>query len=107
MTEPLSIEMILAEFKENDKAWVLKDVEVCKYVVFPHPNYSGRAIIHFFLDRAQAEHVLKEIRKANLKLRNRKIVAQEIELLEACQGIAADKTPGNADHFVVHPYNEF
>jgi hypothetical protein len=45
MTEPLSIEMILAEFKENDKAWVLKDVEVCKYVVFPHPNYSGRAIL--------------------------------------------------------------
>jgi hypothetical protein len=72
MTEPLSIEMILAEFKENDKAWVLKDVEVCKYVVFPHPNYSGRAIIHFFLDRAQAEHVLKEIRKANLKLRHSK-----------------------------------
>jgi hypothetical protein len=31
--------------KENDKAWVLKDVEVCKYVVFPHPNYSGRAIL--------------------------------------------------------------
>jgi hypothetical protein len=107
MTEPLSIEMILAEFKENEKAWVLKDVEVCKYVLFPDPNYSGRAIIHMFLDRTQAERVLKELRKANLKLRNRKIVAQEIQLLEACQRIAADKTPGNAERFVVHPYNEF
>jgi hypothetical protein len=107
MTEPLSIEMILAEFKENDKAWVLKDVEVCKYVMFPHPNYLGRSVIHLFLGRAQAEHALKQIRKANLKLRNRRIVAQEIELLEACQGISADKTPGNADHFVVHPYKEF
>jgi transcriptional regulator with XRE-family HTH domain len=28
-----------------------------------------------FLNRAQAEHVLKEIRKVNSKLRNRKIVA--------------------------------
>jgi hypothetical protein len=84
MTKPLSIEMILAEFNENDKAWVLKDIEVCKYVMFSHPNDSGRAIIHLFLDRTQAEHVLKEIRKANLKLRNRRIVAQEIELLEAC-----------------------
>jgi hypothetical protein len=106
MTEPLSIETILAEFKENDKAWVLKDIEVGKYVIFPHPKHPGGAIIHFFLNRAQAEHVLKEIRKVNLKLRNRKIVSQEVELLEACQSIAADKTPGNADNFVVHPFNE-
>jgi hypothetical protein len=107
MTQPLSIATILAEFKEKDKAWVLKDIEVCKYVMFPDPDYSSRPVIHVFLDRAQAEHVLKELRKANLKLRYRKIVAQEVELLEACKRIAADKTPGNAEHFVVHSYNEF
>jgi hypothetical protein len=107
MTEPLSIQTIFAEFKEDDKAWVLKDVEVGKYVIFPHPKYPGRAIIHFFLNHAQAEHALKEIRKVNSKLRNRKIVAREVELLETCQSIAADRTPGNADNFVVHPYNEF
>jgi hypothetical protein len=49
--------------------------EVGKYVLIPHPKYPGRAIIHFFLNRTQAEHVLKEIRKVNSKLRNRKIVA--------------------------------
>lgn len=106
MTEPLSIETILAEFKEGDKVWVLKDTEVGKYVVIPHPRYPGRATIHFFLNPAQAEHVLTEIRKVNAKLRNRKIAVEEVKLLPAVRSIAADKTPGNADSYVVHPYNE-
>lgn len=41
--------------------------EVGKYVIIPHPKYPGRAIIHFFLNRAQAEHVLKEIRKVKFE----------------------------------------
>ena len=49
--------------------------EAGKYIIISHPKYPGRAVIHFFLNRAQAEHVLKEIRKVNSKLRNRKIVA--------------------------------
>jgi hypothetical protein len=106
MTEPLSIETILAEFKEQDKAWVLKDVEVGKYVIIPHPSYPGHAIIHFFINPAQAEHVLKEIRKVNAKLRNRKIAAEEVKLLQAVRSIAADKTPRSADTYMVHPYDE-
>ena len=106
MTEPLSIETILGEFKESDKAWVLRDVESGKYVIIPHPKYPDHSIINFFLNPAQANQVLEEIRKVNPKLRNRNIVSEEIKLLEACRSIAADETPRNADSFVVHPYNE-
>src|SRR5258708_29107696 len=106
MIEPMSNAAILAEFKEIDKVWVLKDVDSGKYVIIPHPKYPDRVIIHFFPNSDQAENVLKEIQKVSPKLRNRNIVSEEVKLLEACRRIAVDKTPGNADSFVVHPYNE-
>jgi hypothetical protein len=106
MTEPLSLETILAEFKEDTKAWVLRDAESRKYVVIPHEKYPGRQIIHFFLNATQAEKMRKKIRKVSLALKNRKIAIEEVKLLRACRSIAADKTPENADSFVVHPYNE-
>jgi hypothetical protein len=50
MTESLSIETILAKFKEGNKAWVLKDVEVGKYVVIPHALPESR--YHPFLSES-------------------------------------------------------
>jgi hypothetical protein len=102
MTDPLPLETILAEFKESHKAWVLRDVDSGKYVIIPHPKYPHRVIIHFFLNSDQAKAVLK----VTPKLRNRNIVSEEVKLLEACRRIATDKTPGHADSFVVHLYNE-
>ena len=102
MTEPLSIETILAEFNDNSEAWVLQDKTSQKYVYIPHPKYPDRNPVHFFLSKADAERVLTEILEVNQNLRNRNILPVSVKLLKAIKSIAADKTSG----FVVHPPNE-
>ncbi|MBI5462793.1 MAG: hypothetical protein HY941_11475 [Gammaproteobacteria bacterium] len=106
MTDPLSLETIQAEFSENTEAWVLQDKQSKKYVTIPHPKYPGRSPIHFFMSKNDAESVLTEILDANFALGNREIFPVKVKLLQAIRGIAADKTAGNADGFVVHPPNE-
>jgi hypothetical protein len=106
MTDPLSLETILAEFSEETEAWVLQDKKSKKYVSIPHSKYPGRNPIHFFLSKNDAESILTEILDVNWALRNRDIFPVNVNLLQAVRSIAADKTLGNADGFVVHPPNE-
>lgn len=106
MTDPLSLETIVAEFSDDSEAWVLRDTKSKKYVTIPHPRYPGRNPIHFFLSKADAERVLTEILDVNWPLKNRDIFPVSVKLLKAIRIIAADKTAGNADGFVVHPPNE-
>ncbi|MFZ2313713.1 MAG: hypothetical protein WAV82_13970 [Methylobacter sp.] len=106
MTDPLSLETILAEFSEDAKAWVLQEKKSQKYVTIPHPKYPGRNPIHFFLSKSDAESVLTEILDVNLALRNRDIFPVNVKLLQAIRGIVANKTQSNSDGFVVHPPNE-
>jgi hypothetical protein len=106
MTDPLSLETILAEFDEKAEAWVLQDRKTKKYVTIPHPKYPGRNPIHFFLSKEDAERVLAEILDVNWPLKNREIFAVSVKLLQAVRNIATDKTENNADGFVVHPPNE-
>ena len=106
MTDPLSLDTIQSEFNEESEAWVLQDTNSKKYVTIPHPKYPGRNPLHFFMSRNDAEAVLQEILDVNRALRNRNIIATKVKLLQACRSIAADKTPDNADGFVVHPPNE-
>ena len=102
MTEPLSLDTILAEFNESSEAWVLQDKKSNKYVVIPHPKYPNRSPIHFFLSKADAEKVLAEIVEVNWSMKNRDIFPVSVKLLTALRGIAKDKTAG----FVVHSPNE-
>ena len=106
MTDPLSLETIQTEFSEDAEAWVLQDTKSNKYVSIPHPKYPGRNPVHFFMSKDDAESVLTEILDVNWALRNRDIFSVKVKLLRAIRGIAADKTAGNADGFVVHPPNE-
>lgn len=106
MTDPLSLETIIAEFNDDSEAWVLQDKKSKKYVTIPHPKYPGRNPIHFFLSKGDAERVLTEILEVNWPLKNREIFAVSVKLLKAVRSIAADKSAGNADGFVVHPPNE-
>lgn len=106
MTDPLSLETILAEFSEDTEVWVLQDEKSKKYVTIPHQKYPGRNPIHFFLSKSDAESVLIEILDVNWALKNRNIFPVKVKLLKAVRSIAADKTLGNADGFVVHPPNE-
>jgi hypothetical protein len=58
------------------------------------------------MSRNDAESVLHEILDINSALGAQHILPVKVKLLQACRSIAADKTPGNADGFVVHPPNE-
>jgi hypothetical protein len=106
MTEPLSLDVILSEFSEDDQAWVLQDGTSKQYITIPHPRYPGRRPIHFFLSREDAERVLTEILDAKEELRDKDIFPIQVKLLLALRSVAADRTPGHADGFVVHSPNE-
>ena len=106
MTGPLPLETILSEFDENCEAWVLQDEASGKYVVIPDDRFPGRRPIRFFMRREDAESMLQELVEQNLSLRDKDIYPVKVRLLRALRGIAADKTPGNADAFVFHSPNE-
>jgi hypothetical protein len=106
MTAPLSQETILGGLKENAKGWILREAESGKYVVIPHPDYPERNITHFFLNPKQAEDVMQRVREASPKLKDRKLVVEEVKLLQTCRDIAAEKDSKHEDGFVVHPHNE-
>ena len=106
MTEPLSLDVILAEFDDNSEAWVLQDETSKQYVVIPHNKYPGRRPIHFFLRKEDAEALLMELNEENWYLKNKNIFPVKVKLIPAIKVIAADKNPDNADAFVVHSPNE-
>ena len=106
MTEPLSYEVIQAEFSENDEAWVLQDQGSKKYLTIPHPRYPGRHPIHFFLRKEDAQDILQEVLDVNPAIAGKDIFPIKVKLLHACRSIAENKGADSADGFVVHPPNE-
>jgi hypothetical protein len=106
MTEPLSIETILAEFSDEDETWVLQDQLSSQYVTIPDERYPGRRPIRFFLSRHDADSVLQELRAVNPLLREARITPTKVRTKRAIASIAMDKTPGHADAFVVYSPNE-
>lgn len=107
MTEPYTLETILAEFNEDSNAWVLQDKLSGMYVTIPHPKYPGRNPIHFFLSKSDAQGLLIEILDVNPKLKEKEIYPVKVKLIRAIKGVdsGANKL-GNADGFVVHSPNE-
>lgn len=85
---------------------VLQDVKSMKYLVIPHGRYPGRQPVHFFMSKSDAQSVLQEILEVSLEIGSRSVIPVKVKLLQACRSIAADKTPGNADSFVLHSPNE-
>ncbi|SRR6266478_2685597 len=106
MTKPLSLETILSELSEDDETWVLQDQRSGKYVTIPDDRFPGRRPIRFFLSRHDAELLCNELLEVNQPLREAQITAVKVKTKKAIANIAADKTPGHADAFVVHTPNE-
>lgn len=106
MVKPLSLETILLEFDENTNAWVLQDEKSKKYLTVPDPRYIGKNPVRFFLRKEDAKAFLQEVLEVNEKLREKDIFAIKVNLIPSLKGIAADKTAGNADSFVIHSPNE-
>lgn len=106
MTQPLPLDTILSEFSEDSEAWVLQDIESKKYVTVPDPRYPSKHPVRFFLRKEDAEGLLQEVLDVNDRLRDKDIVAVKVKLIPALKGIAKDRTPGNANSFIVHSPNE-
>ncbi len=107
MTEPYTLETILAEFNEDSEAWVLQDKSPGMYVTIPHPKYPGRNPMHFFLSESDAQDLLVEIVDVNPKLKLKEIYPVKAKLIQAIKGVASGANKlGNADGFVVHSPNE-
>jgi hypothetical protein len=106
MTQPLSLDTVLSEFSEDSPAWVLQSKKGGRYLTVPDDSYPGRRPIHFFMSKSDAERFLSVVLGANPSLALQGIAPSEVKLLAALRGIAADKSSGNADSFVVHSQNE-
>jgi hypothetical protein len=106
MTQPLPLDTVLSEFSEVSEAWVLQSKLSGKYLTIPDNRYPGRRPVRFFMSRLDADRMLTEVLIVNPSLAVESIEPVSVKLLQALRSIAADKTPGNADSFVVHSPNE-
>jgi hypothetical protein len=106
MTQPLPLDTVLSEFSANSEAWVLQAKRSGKYLTIPDNRFPGRRPVRFFMSRLDADRMLTEVLKVNPSLVAENIKPVSVKLLQAIRSIAADKTPGNADSFVVHTPNE-
>ena len=59
-----------------------------------------------FLSGEDAQRLLAEVLNANPALADEQITPVSVKLLKALRSLAADKTPGHADSFVMHAPNE-
>lgn len=106
MTQPLPLDTVLAEFSETSEAWVLQSKRQGTYLIVPDERFPGRRPVRFFMSREDAERLLAQVLKAKPSLTAEQIRPVRTKLLAALRAIAADKTPGHADSFVVHSPNE-
>lgn len=97
MTQPLPLETLLAEFGDDYKAWVLRGAIAGKYLVVPDDRYPGRRPIRFFMSKKDADRLLAAVLEINPGMAADRIEPVEVNLHAAMRGIAAAKTPGNAD----------
>lgn len=106
MTQPLPLDTVLNEFSEQSVAWVLQSKRRGTFLVVPDDRFPGRRPVRFFMSEADAARMLAEVLEAKPSLTNEQITPVSVKLLQALRDIAADKTPGHADSFVVHSPNE-
>lgn len=106
MTEPLPLDTVLNEFSEQSVAWVLQSKRRGTFLVVPDDRFPGRRPVRFFTSEADAGRMLTEVLKAKPSLISEQIKPVSVKLLQALRDIAADRTPGHADSFVVHSPNE-
>jgi len=105
MIQPLSLDVILEEFSEEYKAWVIQGKNG-KYLIIPDDRYPGRRPIRFFMSKLDASRVVEAVLQVKPELGAQKLAAVEVNLLQALRGVAADNDPTHADSFVVHTPNE-
>ena len=106
MTQPISIDTMLAEFSEADSAWVIMDVASGARLNVPAPNYPGTEVVRFFLSQSDADKFLGEVLQAAPHLHEAILVAVAVPLIRTARAIAAQRNSGKKVGFVIHSPNE-
>ena len=105
MIQPMSLDVVLPEFSEEYKAWVIQAISG-RYLAIPDNRFPGRRPIVFFKSRYDASRLLDAILKARPVLEPQRLSEVEVRLLETLRGIAADRSRAQADSFVILSPNE-
>jgi hypothetical protein len=103
--KPLDLDTV-TEFGEGYEAWTLTTQRVastsrCQTLAIPDAIPSA-----FFMREADAQALLDRLVEVNPRIGSANVRPVKVRLLRAPCSIAADRTPGNADSFVVHSPNE-
>ena len=106
MTQPLPLDTVLSEFSEDSEAWTLRSKRKGTYLIIPDDRFPGRRPVRFFMSRDDAARVLSIVLGAKPSLTAELIGPVSVKLLQAIRSIAADRTSGKVDSFVVHSPNE-
>ena len=105
MIQPMSPDVVLREFTEDYKAWVIQ-AKSGKYLVIPDNRFPGQRPIVFFKGRYDASRLLEAIVRAKPWLETQGLIEIEVRLLDTLRGIAADRRRAQADSFVILTPNE-
>jgi len=104
---PLDLDDVLAEFGEDDQAWMIFDVLSGARLNLPDDKYPGTEIVRMFLSEADARTVIDRTKTAgSAKIQNAVLVPVAVPLLQTMRGIAARRDAGEKVGYVVHGPNE-
>lgn len=105
MIQPMSLDVVLPEFSEDFKAWVIQAING-RYLAIPDYRFPGRRPIVFVKSRYDASRLLDALLKARPVLEPQRLIEIEVRLLETLRGVAADRSRTQADSFVILSPNE-
>jgi hypothetical protein len=105
MIQPMSLDVVLREYSEGYKAWVIQAISG-RYLVVPDNRFPGRRPIVFFKSRYDASRLLNAIVKARPVLEPQRLIEVEVRLLDTLRAVAADRSRAQADSFVILSPNE-
>ena len=105
MIQPMSLDVVLREFSEEYKVWVIQAING-KYLAVPDNRFPGRRPIVFFKSRYDASRLLDAILRVKPGLETQRLIEVEVRLLETLRGVAADRSRAQADSFVIVSPNE-
>jgi hypothetical protein len=105
MIQPMSLDVVIREFTEEYKAWVIQ-ANNGRYLMVPDNRFPGRRPVVFFKSRYDASRLLNAILKVRPVLEPQGLIEVEVRLLETLRGIAANRSRAQADSFVILSPNE-
>ena len=92
MIQPMSLDVVLGEFSEEYRAWVIQAISG-RYLVVPDNRFPGRRPIVFFKSRYDASRLLEAILKVRPALEPQRLIEVEVRLLETLQPTGAELKP--------------